>query len=74
MVLPEGSKSLVPVTSTEVDRSGVDAGSSMSTLGSLSERLQACDLLADLTERQGWSGDRQRGNHRERPAVAAGPG
>jgi hypothetical protein len=52
LVLPDGSKSLIPAAWTDVDSSAVDAGASMSTLGSLSELLQACDLVADLAERR----------------------
>jgi Family of unknown function (DUF5372) len=53
LVLPDGSKSLVPAAWTDVDPSGVNAVASMSTLGSLSDLLQACDLVVDLAERRG---------------------
>jgi hypothetical protein len=53
LVLPDGSKSLVPAAWTDVDPWGVDEVASMSTLGSLSDLLQACDLVVDLAERGG---------------------
>jgi hypothetical protein len=53
LVLPDGSKSLVPAAWTDVDPWGVDEVASMSTLGSLSDLLHACDLVVDLAERRG---------------------
>ena len=53
LVLPDGSKSLVPAAWTDVDPWGVDERASASTLGSLSDLLQACDLVVDLAERRG---------------------
>ena len=76
LVLPDGSKSLVPAAWTDVDPSGVNAVASMSTLGSLSDLLQACDLVPDLAERR----RAERGQAaRKSPGVArwqqvAGPG
>jgi hypothetical protein len=53
LVLPDGSKSLVPAAWTDVDPWGVDEVASMSTLGSLSDLLRACDLVVDLAEGRG---------------------
>jgi hypothetical protein len=51
LVLPDGSKSLVPAAWTDADPSA-DAAASAVTLGSLSDLVQACDLVADLAERR----------------------
>src|SRR4051794_41908447 len=56
LVLPDGSKSLVPAAWTDADPPAVDALASAVTLGSLSDLLQACDLVADLAERRGVEG------------------
>jgi hypothetical protein len=53
LVLPDGSKSLVPAAWTDVDPWGVDEVASMSTLGSLSDLLRACDLVVDLADGRG---------------------
>jgi hypothetical protein len=53
LVLPDGSKSLVPAAWTDADPPAVDGVASAVTLGSLSDLLQACDLVADLAERRG---------------------
>jgi hypothetical protein len=52
LVLPDGSKSLVPVAWTDADPPAADGAASAVTLGSLSDLLQACDLVADLAERR----------------------
>jgi hypothetical protein len=53
LVLPDGSKSLVPAAWTDADPPAADGGATVVTLGSLSDLLQACDLVADLAERRG---------------------
>jgi len=53
LVLPDGSKSLVPAAWTNVDPPAADGTASAVTLGSLSDLVQACDLVADLAERRG---------------------
>jgi hypothetical protein len=53
LVLPDGSKSLVPVAWTDADPPAAEGAASAVTLGSLSDLLQACDLVADLAERRG---------------------
>jgi hypothetical protein len=52
LVLPDGSKSLVPAAWTDADPPAADGAASAVTLGSLSDLLQACDLVADLAERR----------------------
>jgi hypothetical protein len=52
LVLPDGSKSLVPAAWTDADLSGVDGEAVVATLGSLSDLCQACGLVADLAERE----------------------
>jgi len=53
LVLPDGSKSLVPAAWTDADPPAADGVASAVTLGSLSDLVQACDLVADLAERRG---------------------
>ena len=53
LVLPDGSKSLVPAAWTDADPPAADGAASAVTLGSLSDLVQACDLVADLAERRG---------------------
>src|SRR4051794_41814344 len=53
LVLPDGSKSLVPAAWTDADPPAAEGAASAVTLGSLSDLLQACDLVADLAERRG---------------------
>jgi hypothetical protein len=69
LVLPDGSKSLVPAGWTDADRSGVDGGTA-ATLGSLIDLLQVCELVADWPDGVGRSGDRLRGSHRASPNPA----
>ena len=52
LVLPDGSKSLVPAAWTDTDQSAVDGEQSMATLGSLADLLHACELVADLAGRE----------------------
>ena len=52
LVLPDGSKSLVPAAWTDADQSAVDGEQSVATLGSLSDLLQTCELVADLAGRE----------------------
>ena len=52
LLLPDGSKSLVPAAWTDTDHSAVHGEQSMATLGSLSDLLQTCELVADLAGRE----------------------
>ena len=52
LVLPDGSKSLIPSGWTDADRSGVD-GETAATLGALTDLLRACELVTELTGRRG---------------------
>jgi hypothetical protein len=52
LVLPDGSKSLVPAAWTDADQSAVDGEQSVATLGSLSDLLHTCELVADLAGRE----------------------
>ena len=54
LVLPDGSKSLVPAAWTDIDQSAVVDEQSMATLGSLSDLLHTCELVADLVGRELW--------------------
>jgi len=51
LVLPDGSKSLVPAAWTDADQSGVDGADRLATLGSLSDLLHVCELVTDLAGR-----------------------
>jgi hypothetical protein len=47
--LPDGSKSLIPASWTDIGTAGMDqAGSGLVTLGSLADLLRVCQLIADL--------------------------
>ena len=59
LVLPDGSKSLVPAAWTDAEVSGADGAALAATLGSLADLLHACALVADLAHRQ------SEGPHRE---------
>jgi Family of unknown function (DUF5372) len=50
LVLPDGSKSLIPAGWTDAGPSGVDGDASVATLGSLADLLEVCELVADLAE------------------------
>jgi hypothetical protein len=56
LVLPDGSKSLIPAAWTDLDRAAdsTDTGTDavVATLGSLADLLAACVVVADLTERR----------------------
>ena len=52
LVLPDGSKSLVPTGWTDADRSGVDGETAAATLGALTDLLWACEMVADLAEQR----------------------
>ena len=54
LVLPDGSKSLIPAAWTDLDRAGdgTDADAVVATLGSLADLLAGCVVVADLTERR----------------------
>jgi hypothetical protein len=51
LVLPDGSKSLVPAAWTDADPSGVDGEAVVETLGSLADLLLVCEVVADLAGR-----------------------
>jgi uncharacterized protein DUF5372 len=51
LVLPDGSKSLVPAGWTDAERSVAD-GETAATLGALIDLLQVCELVADLAGRR----------------------
>ena len=55
LVLPDGSKSLIPSGWTDADRSGVEEEAA-ATLGALTDLLRACELVADLAGR--WRAER----------------
>ena len=42
LVLPDGSKSLIPSGWTDADRSGVEEETAAATLGALTDLLRAC--------------------------------
>src|SRR5512132_4240487 len=55
LVLPDGSKSLIPAAWTDLDRADstdTDADAVVATLGSLADLLAACVVVADLAERR----------------------
>src|SRR4051794_2333055 len=52
LVLPDGSKSLVPAAWTDADRSDVDEETAAATLGALIDLLRMCELVADLDGRR----------------------
>jgi hypothetical protein len=56
LVLPDGSKSLIPAAWTDLDRAAdstdADADTVVATLGSLADLLAACVVVADLAERR----------------------
>jgi hypothetical protein len=51
LVLPDGSKSLVPAGWTNADQSDAD-GETAATLGALIDLLRVCELVADLAGRR----------------------
>jgi hypothetical protein len=56
LVLPDGSKSLIPAAWTDLGRAAdstdTDADAVVATLGSLADLLAACVVVADLAERR----------------------
>jgi len=52
LVLPDGSKSLVPAAWTDAEASGADGEGEVATLGSLTDLLHACELVAGLSPRE----------------------
>ena len=52
LVLPDGSKSLVPAAWTDVDPSTVNGEGVVATLGSVSDLLQVCELVTALSQRE----------------------
>ena len=52
LVLPDGSKSLVPAAWTDAKPSGADGAGVMGTLGSVSDLLQVCELVTGLSPRE----------------------
>jgi len=52
LVLPDGSKSLVPAAWTDAMPSGADGAGVMGTLGSVSDLLQVCELVTGLSPRE----------------------
>ena len=60
LVLPDGSKSLIPAAWTDLDRAAdstdTDADAVVATLGSLADLLAGCVVVADLVERRQAAG------------------
>jgi hypothetical protein len=56
LVLPDGSKSLIPAAWTDLERAAdstdTDADAVVATLGSLADLLAACVVVAELAERR----------------------
>jgi hypothetical protein len=52
LVLPDGSKSLVPAAWTDAEASGADGAAVAATLGSLTDLLHVCELIAELMQRE----------------------
>ena len=52
LVLPDGSKSLIPAGWTDAAQAGADGGVGMATLGSLTDLLYLCGLVAELMQRE----------------------
>jgi hypothetical protein len=52
LVLPDGSKSLVPAAWTDAKPSGADGAGEVATLGSLTDLLHACELVTGLSPRE----------------------
>jgi hypothetical protein len=52
LVLPDGSKSLVPAAWTDAEASSADGEGEVATLGSLTDLLHACELVAGLSQRE----------------------
>jgi hypothetical protein len=52
LVLPDGSKSLVPAAWTDAKPSGPDGERVVATLGSLKDLLHVCELVTALSQRE----------------------
>jgi hypothetical protein len=52
LVLPDGSKSLIPAAWTDMKPVGAERGNASETLGALTDLLTACELVADLIRRE----------------------
>jgi hypothetical protein len=52
LVLPDGSKSLVPAAWTDAEPSGTVGAGVVATLGSLTDLLHVCELIAELMQRE----------------------
>ena len=52
LVLPDGSKSLVPAAWTDATPSGADGAGVVGTLGSVSDLLHLCELVTGLSQRE----------------------
>ena len=52
LVLPDGSKSLIPAAWTDADPSTVNGEGVVATLGSVSDLLQVCELVTGLSPRE----------------------
>ena len=52
LVLPDGSKSLVPAAWTDAKPSGADGAGVVGTLGSVSDLLHLCELVTGLSPRE----------------------
>jgi hypothetical protein len=52
LVLPDGSKSLVPAAWTNARPSGADGEGVVATLGSVSDLLHVCELVTGLSQRE----------------------
>ena len=68
LVLPDGSKSLIPAAWTDLDRAAdsTDTDAVVATLGSLADLLAGCVVVADLTERRQRARAGLQGSHRAR--------
>ncbi len=66
LVLPDGSKSLIRADWTDAAQPGADDVVGVATLGSLTDLLRACKLVADLLGREPEDRDRLQGCHRAR--------
>jgi len=75
LVLPDGSKSLIPAGWTDVDRAAdsTDADAVVATLGSLADLLAGCVVVADLAERSTGTGCREVTVQGGRPCSLSSP-
>jgi hypothetical protein len=77
LVLPDGSKSLIPAAWTDLDRAAdstdTDADAVVATLGSLADLLAGCVVVADLAERSTGTGCREVTVRGGRPCSLSSP-